>query len=99
MPHFLKITDNLYQGSYPESLERGIDYDIIINVSDSPCGSLEFQSPCFYKKPQLIWIPINEWSVFGYEVFYAAKKIFDANRDKKILIFCHAGACRSVLIT
>lgn len=99
MPAFNKITDHLYQGSYPESFEYGIDYDIVINVSDSPCASLSEKSPHFYKQPIHFWFPINEWSRIPYEPFYAAKRVIDANPGKKVLIHCHGGVNRSQLVT
>lgn len=97
MPHFQKITDSLYQGSHPESLEQGVEFDIIINVSDSPCSSLDTKPVSFYKRPIHFWMPVNECGKWDYAAFYATKRILDSLKGKA-LIHCHAGAYRSVII-
>lgn len=98
MPAFNRINKLLFQGSFPESLEMGIDYDIIINVSDCIQASLDMSSPHFYKKPIHYWLPICEWGRVGYEPFYAAKRIIDGNPGKRVLIHCEGGINRSVII-
>lgn len=102
MPAFNRLTNNIWQGSYPESIERGkslgILFDVIINVDDSPDSSLEGQNVSFYHRPIHYWFPINEWSVIPYEIFYAVKRVIDHNSDKKVLIHCAAGVNRSNLV-
>lgn len=98
MPHFQKITDKLYQGGWPEIFSKGVEFDIALNVSDSPKESYNFPN-AFHKEPFRVFVPINEWSVYPYEAFYATKRLLDANKDKVIAIHCDAGVQRSVVVT
>ena len=68
-------------------------YSAVINVSDSPCATFDYQKsglPSF-------WFPINEIEFWGHSPFYGAIKIVNEyyKGDKPILIHCHAGANRS----
>lgn len=85
---------NLYFGSYPESMHP--DWDVILNVSDTPCDSLK-ERKLFYKTPAHYWMPVAEWGEFPYSAFYGVIKILEAAKGKK-LIHCHGGICRSQLL-
>jgi len=67
-------------------------YCAVINVSDSPCATFDYQLniPSF-------WFPINEIGQWGHSPFYGALKVVNHyyKGDKPILIHCHAGANRS----
>lgn len=68
-------------------------YSAVINVSDSPCATFDYQKsgvPSF-------WFPINEIEFWGHSPFYGAIKVVNEyyEGDKPILIHCHAGANRS----
>ena len=67
-------------------------YSAVINVSDSPCASFDYQ----LKVPSF-WFPINEIAKWEYSPFYGAMKVVNEywKGDKPILIHCHAGANRS----
>lgn len=68
-------------------------YSAIINVSDSPCATFDYQKaglPSF-------WFPINEIEFWGHSPFYGAIKVVNEyyKNDKPVLLHCHAGANRS----
>jgi len=67
-------------------------YSAVINVSDSPCASFDYQLnlPSF-------WFPINEVGRWDYSPFFGALKVVNEyyKGEKPILIHCHAGANRS----
>jgi hypothetical protein len=67
-------------------------YAAVINVSDSPCASFDYQ----LKLPSF-WFPIHEIEPWGYTPFLAALRVVNEfyKGDKPILIHCHAGANRS----
>ena len=67
-------------------------YCAVINVSDSPCATFDYQM----KLPSF-WFPIQEVSYWGYSPFYGALKVVNEyfKGDKPVLIHCHAGANRS----
>ena len=65
----------------------------VINVSDSPCATFDYQKagvPSF-------WFPINEIASWGHSPFFGALKVVEQyyNGEKPVLIHCHAGANRS----
>ncbi len=97
MPHFEKLTKNLYQGSYPEAREQSIHYDLIINVSDCVCNSLDS-----HPTSKLLWFPVFEVGVWDYSPFYGSKRAIDKfvndNPDASILIHCSAGSYQSVIV-
>lgn len=67
-------------------------YSAVINVSDSPCASFDYQM----KLPSF-WFPIHEIEHWGYQPFLAALRVVDHyfTGEKPILMHCHAGANRS----
>lgn len=67
-------------------------YCAVINVSDHPCSSFDFQ----LKVPSF-WFPINEVGRWGYSPFYGVMRVVNNywKGDKPVLIHCHAGANRS----
>ena len=67
-------------------------YSAVINVSDSPCASFDYQM----KLPSF-WFPIHEIEPWGYTSFLATLRVVNEyyKGDKPILIHCHAGANRS----
>lgn len=75
--------------------ETARSIDAWFNVSDSPCNTLK-QPPW---KTLMYWYPIRECGYWDYDPFYYFKKIMDDlvfnKKLKKILVHCHAGACRS----
>lgn len=95
MQRLRQITDKLYQGAYPESLNYGVDFDVIINVSDCCHASLNNESPEFYKKPVHYWFPQNEWGLFHYETFYGVKRALDRHKEDVCLVHCCSGVNRS----
>jgi hypothetical protein len=71
-------------------------YCAVINVSDSPCATFDYQRagmPSF-------WFPINEMAKWTHAPFYGALKVVNEyyEGNKKVLIHCHAGANRSPCI-
>lgn len=64
----------------------------VINVSDSPCATFDYQ----LKVPSF-WFPINEIGVWSYYPFFGAIRVVNEywKGDKSVLIHCHAGANRS----
>jgi hypothetical protein len=74
-------------------------FDLILNVSDSPCWLDDITLPltygCIYQ-----WIPIEEMSNWGYEPFFASKRLLDRafKLELNIGIHCHAGVHRSPAI-
>lgn len=97
MPHFEQLTDNIYQGSYPEAQEQGVDFDLIINVSDCVCNSLSVVGGV-----KFLWFPVFEVGNWDYASFFGTKRAIDhqlqIKPDSKILIHCSAGAYRSVIV-
>lgn len=67
-------------------------YCAIVNVSDSPCATFDYQ----LKIPSF-WFPINEIAQWTYTPFYGTLKVVNEyyKGDKPVLIHCHAGANRS----
>lgn len=67
-------------------------YCAVINVSDSPCASFDYQ----LKVPSF-WFPINEIAQWGHSPFYGSLRVVNEyfKGDKPVLIHCHAGANRS----
>lgn len=67
-------------------------YSAVINVSDSPCATFDYQM-----KIPSFWFPINEVESWGHAPFYGALKVVNQywKEGKPILIHCHAGANRS----
>lgn len=69
-------------------------YCAVINVSDSPCATFDYQ----LKVPSF-WFPINEIGQWGHSPFYGAMRVVNqywANyTNRPVLIHCHAGANRS----
>jgi len=68
-------------------------YCAVINVSDSPCATFDYQ----LKVPSF-WFPIHEIDKWGYSPFYGALKVVNEyykEGGKPVLIHCHAGANRS----
>jgi hypothetical protein len=68
-------------------------YCAIVNVSDSPCATFDYQRagvPSF-------WFPINEIGLWGHAPFYGTLRVVNEyfKGDKPVLIHCHAGANRS----
>ena len=68
-------------------------YCVVINVSDSPCATFDYQKagiPSF-------WFPIHEIKRWGYPPFFGTLKVVNEyyKGDKPVLIHCHAGANRS----
>jgi hypothetical protein len=67
-------------------------YCAVINVSDSPCATFDYQLhlPSF-------WFPINEIGQWNHSPFFGALKVVNQyyKGDKPVLIHCHAGANRS----
>lgn len=67
-------------------------YCAVINVSDSPCATFDYQLhiPSF-------WFPINEIGQWGHSPFFGALRVVNQyfKGDKPVLIHCHAGANRS----
>lgn len=70
----------------------GQHYCAVVNVSDSPCASFDYQMhiPSF-------WFPINEIAEWGHSPFYGTLRVVNEywKGDKPVLIHCHAGANRS----
>lgn len=69
------------------------NYCAVINVSDSPCATFDYQRegiPSF-------WFPIDEIGQWGYSPFYGTLRVVNEyyKGDKPLLIHCHAGANRS----
>ncbi len=70
------------------------NYCVVINVSDSPCATFDYQKegiPSF-------WLPINEISSWGHSPFYGTLKVVNEyykEHDKPVLLHCHTGANRS----
>ncbi len=68
------------------------NYCAVINVSDSPCATFDYQKqgiPSY-------WIPIHEIEPWGYTPFLATLRIVNEYYDNRpILLHCHAGANRS----
>jgi len=67
-------------------------YSAVINVSDSPCATFDYQM-----KIPSFWFPINEVENWGHVPFYGTLKVVNEywKDEKPILIHCHAGANRS----
>lgn len=67
-------------------------YSAVVNVSDSPCATFDYQ----LKVPSF-WFPINEIGEWGYSPFFGTLKVVNEywKEGKPILIHCHAGANRS----
>lgn len=67
-------------------------YCAVVNVSDSPCASFDYQ----LKVPSF-WFPINEIDKWGHSPFYGTLRVVNHywKGDKPVLIHCHAGANRS----
>ena len=67
-------------------------YCAVVNVSDSPCASFDYQ----LKVPSF-WFPINEISQWSHSPFFGTLKVVNHyfKGDKSVLIHCHAGANRS----
>ncbi len=67
-------------------------YSAVINVSDSPCATFDYQ----LKLPSF-WFPIHEIEPWGYTPFLATLRVVNEyyKGDKPVLIHCHAGANRS----
>ena len=67
-------------------------YEAVINVSDSPCATFDYQ----LKVPSF-WFPINEIGKWEYAPFYGVLRVVNQywKNEKPILIHCHAGANRS----
>ena len=67
-------------------------YSAVINVSDSPCATFDYQ----LKIPSF-WFPIHEIEHWGYSPFFGTLRAVNQyyKGDKPILIHCHAGANRS----
>ena len=67
-------------------------YCAIVNVSDSPCATFDYQ----LKVPSF-WFPINEIAQWTYAPFYGTLRVVNEyyKGDKPVLIHCHAGANRS----
>lgn len=67
-------------------------YCAVINVSDSPCATFDYQLhvPSF-------WFPINEIGQWGHSPFFGSLRVVNQyyKGDKPVLIHCHAGANRS----
>jgi len=84
-----KVLDNLYVGPQEAAAEYG--WDVIINVNDA------FPNNPEPSEARLFWVPINEASFWGYEPFFAVKRIMDHFMllRRKILVHCAAGAHRS----
>lgn len=70
----------------------------VINVSDTPCMTFEYQNAGI----RSLWFPIHEVGTWGYSPFYGTAKFLDqklASGDSRpILLHCHAGANRSQCI-
>ena len=95
-PKIFKVTQT------PKGLEQVVTikpdvikqyYCAVINVSDSPCATFDYQKECVPS----FWFPINEIGVWGHYPFYGALKVVNEyyKGDKDVLIHCHAGANRS----
>lgn len=69
-------------------------YCAVINVSDSPCATFDYQ----LKVPSF-WFPINEIGQWGHSPFYGAIRVVNQYWynyiNRPVLIHCHAGANRS----
>jgi hypothetical protein len=67
-------------------------YCAVVNVSDSPCATFDYQ----LKVPSF-WFPINEIGQWSHSPFYGTLKVVNEyfKGDKPVLIHCHAGANRS----
>ena len=67
-------------------------YCAVINVSDSPCATFDYQ----LKVPSF-WFPINEIGQWGHSPFFGTLRVVNEyyKGDKPVLIHCHAGANRS----
>jgi hypothetical protein len=68
-------------------------YCAVVNVSDSPCATFDYQKagvPSF-------WFPINEIGQWTHAPFYGTLRVVNEyfKGDKPVLIHCHAGANRS----
>lgn len=85
-------------------------YDVVINVSDSPCATLEISSSVEFSlmATSSYWFPIHEVWHWGYAPFYGAAKVIDFHLERyshlaeasfaRFLIHCHAGVNRSVSV-
>ena len=87
-----EIVSNVHVGPMEDSMKPG--WDVVINVDDA-----------FPRNPEpegarLFWIPINEVSFWGYQPFFAVKRILDhyVPLNKKILVHCSAGQHRSPIM-
>ena len=83
----------------PQELIDPKKFDVILNVSDSPCW-LEYPESVRAARCLYNWFPINEMRPWGLAPFYWSKRILDnaAHCGQKIGIHCHAGAHRSPII-
>ena len=67
----------------------------VINVSDVPCMTFEYQNAGI----KSLWFPIHECGMWGYSPFYGAAKFLDqklaSGDNRPILLHCLAGANRS----
>jgi len=74
-------------GNLEAGVELAGDYDLVINLNDA------------FNPATTIWFPINEVSPWGYAPFFFIKRMLDhAGPEKKILLHCAAGACRSPMM-
>ncbi len=88
--------DNIYVGPYPSdgmTHEYAIQFDAIVNVSDSPDTYFEPARP----NQSMHWYPVNEMGLWNLSYLYWLKKVMDYHYDKghKIYLHCAAGAYRS----
>lgn len=95
MANFEQAIPNFYVGSYPESFQEGIDYDVSINVTDTP-GAVLGEYPAKHH----FWFPVNECGKWDYASFYGTKRVLDAlwTQEKPVLVHCSAGVYRSVIV-
>lgn len=74
------------------------DFEVIINVSDEYIDSC--QKAAKSKGIDYFWFPLSEVTQMGLNSIYGALQILYIahSENKKVLLHCHAGACRSVLV-
>jgi len=73
-------------GNFESGRDLGDNYSTVFNVSDNYSCHADF------------WIPLVEMSAWTYTPFYWFKKLADEHSKHPMLVHCHAGIHRSLLM-
>ena len=81
------IVERIWTAPWPELLAKTVpgQFDLILNISDSPCDTIDLQKPGGLLRH--MWIPFLGVVDDGYGPYFAVSKILDAYRGKQILIY------------